>query len=124
MYSLNSASGQWRPHPTLLVNQAAEEISRAMREEYIRDPQGRTIRAKHAARIERAGEQAVFWADIRTASREHMQIAFQQRRQQIVGDCHALKVDVDSFNANRSSEQPIQMVFDFTSDLDELEAAG
>jgi hypothetical protein len=89
-----------------------------MREEYIVDVQGRRVRAKHAARV----EQAVFWADIRTAPREHMEIAFRQRRQQILGDCHQLKDDVDSYNENQGTGAPIQMVFDFTNDLLELEA--
>ena len=29
----------------------------------------------------------MLWADVRTAPKRHMEIAFQQRRQQIVGDC-------------------------------------
>jgi hypothetical protein len=53
-----------------------------------------------------------------------MEIAFQQRRQQIVGDCRQLKVDVDSYNENAKPDRPIQMVFDFRADLAELEAAG
>jgi len=108
----------WAPHPSSLVSQCAEDLAHAMREEYIIDPQGRSVRAKHAARV----EQAVFWADIRTAPRAHMEIAFKQRRRQILGDCRQLKDDVDSFNENRSSTAAIQMSFDFTSDLLELEA--
>lgn len=111
-------SDLWRPHRDSLVSQLAEQLSRAMREEYIVDAQGRTVRAKHAARM----EQAVLWADIRTASRTHMEVALQQRRQQIVGDCRQLKTDVDSFNDNANAGKPIQMVFDFTEDLAELEA--
>jgi len=110
----------WAPHPSSLISQCAEALAQAMREEYIVDPQGRTIRAKHAARV----EQAVLWGDIRTAPRAHMEIAFKQRRQQIVGDCRQLKADVDSFNDNRSPTQPIQMSFDFTRDVLELEAAA
>jgi hypothetical protein len=102
------------------VTQLAEQLSRAMREEYIVDEQGRTVRAKHAARY----KQSVLWEDIRTAPREHMEIAFQQRRQQIVGDCRQLKTDADSFNDNSNPGLPIQMVFDFTDDLAELEAMG
>ena len=30
-----------------------------------------------------------------------------QRRQQIVGDCHQLKMDTDSFNENQSPSHPI-----------------
>ena len=49
-----------------------------------------------------------------------MQMAFQQRRHQIVGDCRQLKMDVDSYNDTRLPEQPIQMIFDFNHDLEEL----
>lgn len=111
---------KWAPHPSSLISQCAEELVVAMREEIIRDPQGRTVRAKHAARI----EQMVLWADIRTASREHMAIAFKQRRKQIVGDCRQLKFDVDSFNQSRSEISPIQMSYNFTNDLLELEAGA
>ena len=107
----------WEPQKSEVVSIFAEQLARAMREEYIIDPQGRRVRAKHAARI----KQAVLWDDIRTASREHMQIAFQQRRQQIVGDCHQLKLDLDSYNENENDDIPIQMVFDFTIDLIEME---
>ena len=113
-------NGYWRPQPSTIVNQCAELLSRAMREEYITDPQGRKVRAKHAARIDQEGEQLVLWADIRTASRSYMETAFKQRRNQIVSDCYQLKTDVDSFNENRSADRPIQMVFDFTYDLEEL----
>ena len=49
-----------------------------------------------------------------------MRIAFQQRRQQIVGDCHQLMMDMDSFNQNQNPSHPIQLSFDFTRDLEEL----
>lgn len=51
-----------------------------------------------------------------------MSLAFSQRRQQIVGDCHQLKTDVDSFNENREPDRPIQMLLDFTEDVAEIEA--
>lgn len=111
----------WGPQQASLVEMCAEQLSRAMREDYITDDQNRRVRAKHAARITRHGRQITLWADIRTAEREHMEIAFQQRRQQIVGDCAQLKRDVDSYNENREHSSPIQMVFDFRDDLAELE---
>ncbi len=110
------------PQRGTIIKQFADELARAMREEYIVDRQGRSVRAKHAARVlVGEGEQRTLWADIRTAEPPHMQIAFQQRRQQIVGDCRQLKVDVDSYNDNANPGEPIQMVFDFTQDLAELE---
>ena len=110
----------WEAQKATVIDLCAEQLARAMREEYISDPQGRVVRSKHAARV--AGEQTVLWADIRTASREHMVVALQQRRQQIVGDCRQLKADTDSYNENYNTGKPIQMVFDFRDDLVELEA--
>jgi hypothetical protein len=115
--------GLWEPQPSAVIDQCANQLARAMREEHIVDPQGRIVRAKHVARIKLRNKQFAFWADIRTADRQHMQIAFQQRRQQIIGDCRQLKTDVDSYNENRNPGKPIQMVFDFTLDLKELEQA-
>ncbi len=92
-----------------------------MREEYLTDPQGRRVRSKHMARYGEGPTQVPLWEDIRTASREHMGIAFQQRRQQILGDCRQLKTDVDSYNDNYNSDAPLQMIFDFTDDLTEAE---
>lgn len=111
----------WQPKPSTILDQCAKELAHAMREEHITDPQGRSVRAKHVAKVNRNGEQLALWEDIRTASREHMEIALQQRRQQIVGDCKQLKMDMDSFNENNNSAGPIQMIFDFTDDLEELE---
>lgn len=112
----------WEPHRDSMLRQFADDLSRALREQYITDPQGRRVRVKHAIRQE--GEQASLWADIRVASRAHMEAAFQQRRLQIVSDCRQLKVDVDSYNQNQNDGRPIQMIFDFTVDLEELELAG
>lgn len=115
-------TGNWKPLHSSMVDMCADQLARALREEYITDSQGRRVRAKHAARVRRHDRQITLWADIRDADRRHMEIAFQQRRQQIVGDCAQLKRDVDSYNDNRCRTNPIQMVFDFTQDLVEIEA--
>lgn len=99
----------------------AREISQAMREEYITDSKGRRVRAKHPAKANRNGEQMMLWDDIRTASRSHMEMSFQLRRNHIVAECKQVKSDVDSYNDAHSSEQPIQMIMDFTEDVEELE---
>lgn len=110
---------RWQPQRSTLINQCATQLSRAMRDEHITDPQGRTIRVKHVVRKERDGKQAALWDDIRTAPRKHIQLSFQQRRSQIVGNCTQLKNDMDSYNENWNSDEPIQMSFNFTLDLEE-----
>src|SRR5215467_4034203 len=64
--------GLWQPQPSDLIDQCAEQLARAMREEYIVDPQGRTVRAKHAVRVQGGQKNLTLWGDIRTAKREHM----------------------------------------------------
>jgi hypothetical protein len=101
------------------LNQCANQIADAMREEYFIDPQGRSVRAKHVAKVLRNGETLPLWQDIRSGDRTHIEIALKQRRQQIVGDCKQLKSDVVSFNQNYSPGKQIEMVFDFRRDLEE-----
>jgi hypothetical protein len=114
---------RWEPHPSAMVSRCAEELSGAMRDEYVVDRQGRKVRTKHAATYHKGPQQFVLWDDIRTASHEHMEMAFQQRRKQILGDCTQLKNDVESYNENRLPPKPIQVVFDFALDLEEAALA-
>jgi hypothetical protein len=54
------------------------------------------------------------------APHEHMEKAFTQRREQIVGDNVQLKVDVDVYNDMNRGERPeIQLVLDYTDDVAE-----
>jgi hypothetical protein len=101
------------------LNILAEEMSRALREEYETDEKGRRYRVNHAVRVTRAGVQMTFWAVMGFAPRAHMQMAFTQRRNQIIGDCVQLKTDVDVYNDHNSSEAPIQMVLNFADDVAE-----
>jgi hypothetical protein len=109
----------WQAHRSTLISRCAEEISDALREEYYTDPQGRRVRTKHVARIEINGKQIPLWDDIRSGNRDHFLISVQNRRQQIVGDCLQLKIDVDSFNENNNPGGPIQLILDFSDDVDE-----
>ncbi len=115
-------NGLCQPQRSTIVNRLAEEFSRAMRADFHVDPQGRRVRTKHVAMYERGGKQFALWADLRAATREHMERSFQQRRQGIVGDCRQLKTDVDSYNDNQNTGEAIQLVLDFTDDMAEYEA--
>jgi hypothetical protein len=117
------STGRWELPRSAAISTCASDIASAMREEYVTDPKGRRVRVKHPAKIWINGEQTVLWDDMRTATRRHMQVSFQNRRQGIVSDCRQLKADCDSYNDSRSSNEPLQIVFDFTMDLAEAEAA-
>ncbi len=45
--------------------------------------------------------------------------AFIQRREQIVGDCVQLAVDVEVYNDMNKDQPPIQMLLDFRDDVEE-----
>jgi len=110
----------WEPRRIDVIDQLAEDLARAWREEYRTDRFGRRYRAKHA--VKGLGpKQGTLWADIASAPRLHMEKAFAQRRQQVVGDCLQLKTDVDVFNDQRKAEEPIALVLDFTKDVEELQ---
>jgi hypothetical protein len=113
-------NGLWHPRPADMTARFASEMADALREEYRIDGANRKYRAKHAVRKRDGGRQQSFWADIDIAPREHMVQAFGQRRKQIVGDCHQLRVDVDHYNSVREDETDIQLVLDFTEDVEEM----
>lgn len=116
-------TGRWELPAAAVRKRCAEDIASAMREEYMTDRKGRRVRLLHPAPLLGSPDQSPIWDDIRTAPRSHMEMSFQHRRGGIVGDCRQFKVDVDSYNDAHSTAEPIEIVFDFTMDLAELEAA-
>lgn len=106
------------------LDKLASDMSTALREEYATDKNGRRYRVNHAVRVTKGGVQYTFWAIMKDAPREHMQKAFIQRREQIVGDCVQLSTDVEAYNAIHEEQRPIQMLFDFRDDIEERRFGG
>src|SRR5258708_25354818 len=99
------------------------EMADALREEIQTDEKGRRYRVNHAVRVTKGGVQYTFWGALGFAPHSHMEKAFAQRREQIVGDCLQLKTDVDVYNdMNRDKQPEIQLVLDFTDDVAERQA--
>jgi hypothetical protein len=117
------SSGLWELPASAIRRRCADDIAAAMREEYMTDRKGRRVRVLHPAPLPMDGQIEMIWDDIRTASRDHMQVSFQHRRKGIVGDCRQMKTDVDSYNDAHPDAEAIEIVFDFTMDLAEEEAA-
>lgn len=101
------------------LSKLAEDMAKALRDEMRVDKHGRRYRVNHALRITKAGVQYTFWHDLDRAPRAYMEKSFAQRRNQIVGDCLHLKTDVDVYNDAHRDQGPIQMVLDFTADVEE-----
>lgn len=117
-------NGHWDKHgiKNLQLRLCKKDFSRAFREQYHDDPQGRHVRTYHA-KIDYTGyhKQKTFWVDIRKADEEYASTAFHQRRSRIVGDCRQLKTDVDSYNDNNMHGGFYQLLLDLTDDVAERE---
>ncbi len=101
----------------------AGQMANALRDEYKTDSQGRRYRVNHAVRVTKGGVQYTFWAVMGFAPHEHMERAFTQRREQIIGDNLQLKIDVDMYTEMNKGKRPeIQLALDYTEDIKEREA--
>lgn len=120
------STGRWQPQPQNLTRMCAAELSRAARADRFLDEDGKRIRAKYPRReaklVDGKFVQTYFWEDCDRATPEHMRASLQQRRQGLVASCAQLKRDTDYFNAHNESGAEIQLEFDFTEDLAELES--
>lgn len=99
----------------------ASQMSRALREEYATDARGRRYRVNHAVRIMKGGVQTTIWGILGYAPHSHMERAYTQRREQVVGDLVQLHVDVEVYN-EMSGQPSIQLVLDFGDDVAERRA--
>ena len=98
----------------------AGDMAQALRAEIQTDDKGRRYRVNHAVRVSKSGVQYTFWGVLGFASHSHMERAFAQRRDQVIGDLVQLKTDVDVYNdMNRGKQLEIQLVLDFTDDVAE-----
>jgi hypothetical protein len=100
----------------------ADYMSHAVGEEHRTDEHGRRYRVNHAVRVTRHGVQLTFWGVMGHAPHDHMEKAFAQRREQIIGDNLQLKTDVDVYNDKYRGKNPaIQLILDYTDDIAERE---
>jgi hypothetical protein len=103
-----------------LYDVLAGEMAHALREEIQTDEKGRRYRVNHAVRVTKGGVQHTFWAVMGYAPHDHMQRAFAQRRDQVIGDLVQLKTDVDVYNdIHRGKHPEIQLELNFTDDVAE-----
>ena len=123
------STGRWKAQPKSHVRELTQHLSRAARKKKLIDPQGRTVRAMHAAKapgnIDQNGNLVfeVVWDFINTMSQDHAEISFAQRREKLAEGCRALRADADSFKDNNPNAEGalIQTSFDFTFDVEPIE---
>lgn len=114
-------NGQYTPPSVDVVTGLAQKLSRGVRNLHMKDSQGRSVRMMHCTTNREGQTKMTLWYDMRTATPDVMKRAFQQRREQNIADNYQLKVDCDSYNENYNTGEQINLVFDYTDDLEELE---
>ncbi len=115
----------WAPRPVDIDASFARDMAEALRGKPRVDKAGRKYRAFIPAKSKGKDGLPLFrWADIDDAPRAHVEKGVQYERQQIVGDCYALTMKIDHYNAEHPGEEPLQLPFDFTDDIAELKIAN
>lgn len=109
------------PKPKSPKELLSAQFAQASREEHKRDPvTGWSYRVNHALRYKKPdGKKYTLWVDMVDASRPQMHLSLTNRRQQMIGDGVQLKIDEVVWNNINKDEEPLQMILDFTDDVEE-----
>jgi hypothetical protein len=114
----------WAPRPIDVKASFAREMADVLREQVRIDKDGRQYRAFIPAKTKDKDGLPLFkWADIDVAPRSHVEKGVQGERRQIANDCFALAMKRDHYNANHPNEPPLQIIFKFEEDIEEMKIA-
>jgi hypothetical protein len=119
------AQGLWVRPPTPPEVTLRKELSRAMRNEYVIDPQGREVRKNHVVFTEEKTPQGIKrrakWYTNQTAPPEPMRISLQIRRRSSLSDVLQIVLDFDSYNDNNPFNAKLPaMDFNYNKDIEEM----
>lgn len=117
--------GLWSPRPADLNASLANDLAQALREVKRTDKSGREYRANIPVRHKTKTGQTLFeWADIDDAPRQHVEKNIQQERRSIASNCFALAMKIEHYNEAHPDEEPLQTIFDFEEDVEEMKIAN
>ena len=117
-------NGHYRLPPLNPEERFRQELARYLKNEYVKDPQGRLVRLHHAVvypvQTAKGVKHRSRWCQIFEASAEHMRAALQLRRRAAVADVIQLDLDFESWNDNnRRGETLPAMDYNFNPDVEE-----
>lgn len=109
------------PKPKSPKELLSARLAQAQREEHNIDSEtGWSYRVNHAIRRTKSdGTQFTLWGSLDDFNRDQMHLSLTNRRQQMIGDGVQLKIDEHVWNNRNPNEAPLQMVMDFTDDIEE-----
>jgi hypothetical protein len=118
------SKGLWAPRPIDVDTSFARDMADVLRKQVRTDKDGRTYRAFIPAKGKDSDGLPLFkWADIDVAPRSHVEKGVQGERRSIANDCFALAMKRDHYNAMHPSEEPLQVIFNFEEDIEEMKIA-
>ena len=114
-------TGRYIPPPISAHKLLRQKISRAIRNHYTEDLQGREVRKYHVV-VEHDGDKTHTTVySIENAPPEHMRKSCSLRRRSALRDVLQLKLDFDSYNENNKfGVQLSPLDFDFNKDVEEM----
>lgn len=117
--------GLWKRPPIEPEEILRRLMCRALRDDYMEDPQHRWVRKHHPVIVEVKTKDGIkrysTWYDIYEMPPEKMRGSLQLRRRAALADVQQLKFDFDSYNDNNNFGATLQaMDFDFNKDLAEM----
>lgn len=107
------SAGLYKLPTSAAERQLANELSDALRVEYLTDDRGNRVRVNHAIH----NAQGSLWDEIQTISRANMKLSVAQKRNGMAGEAKQIQRDLNYFNELHADEAPIQTSFDFNADL-------
>jgi|SRR5215213_6079177 hypothetical protein len=115
----------WKRPPVAPEEVLRRLISRALRQEYMEDPQGREVRKHHPVIYEVVTPDGVKkrskWFPLFEAPPKHMTASLSLRRRSALADVLQLKLDFDSYNDNNVHGATLpEPDFDFNKDIEEM----
>ena len=122
IYEWATETGRWKPQAHLARRKFTEDMGRALREHYTTDSHGYRVRVNHPVAKRENGIVLHLWDDAYRAEHPYMELAFAQRRNGILADNVQLKRDRDWYKEIRPENPQIEISFDFTRDIAEMEA--
>jgi hypothetical protein len=117
--------GLWKPADVAPQEVLRRKLCRALRHSYVRDPQGREVRANFAA-IEEVmtvdgPKRMSKWYPIFKAPAEVVRQALALDRKQALATVQQMKLDFDSYNENNEGHEVLPPLdLDFNKDLEEM----
>lgn len=117
-------TGLYKPQPVDPQQLLRRQIKSALRDDYIEDPQGRTVRANQPEMIEVKTPEGIRWRSrwYKTFEMppEKMRAAGQLRRRGAFNDVLQIHIDFESYNANNIFKASVdQLDFNFNKDIKE-----